>query len=453
MNQGVDTRWGQHLALSAVLAAAAAELLLRRNYHQMAAETGSIVLLIGVWLVLSATLWGLTRLMSGRAQVSIARLTVLLALAWYIHVVFGAGIGRAIDRSMGAGWLAAAFAALSVALALRLRDPPWERTRRALVFASVAFVASQPLLATYRSSEVDWPPAVTSKGDAGTSLTIFLLLDEMNAKAAQPLVAMLLSEGLHVDFRPIRSAGEHTLLAVPAMFIKKDFAQARPCSFTSVCSDRAVLDFGRVRASRDDIDVVGFFHPYCAMQGLRSCAQITPRTAAMRDVQRWRCAVLRRLKSINSSGQADCDREQFDAWKAFVDESVGALWAVPAWKQGGFVFAHLPLPHPPGPFAGVRLNDAYASNVERATNLVRDLYRRIPTAGFSRVTIVVFSDHPLRLPLWCSNPLYAGSACGIDPNLSDTHTPLIVASTAVLPELTDVETNAQIFDVVARLSP
>lgn len=452
MTGAPDTRWAHQMALSAILVAAAAELLLRNTYHQMAGETGSFVRLAAVWLALSAVLWLPTRWMTGGARERVGRFTVLLSLAWYSYVLLGGAIGQAIAGGRGAGWLLAALCAAFASLVFWLNELRWERTRRALVVACVAFVASAPLLATYRAGGVSWPPAAVAptRSETGKSLTVFVLLDEMNAGAAEPLAALLRGDGLQVAFRPIRSVGEHTLTAVPAMFIKADFSQAKPCGPSSICSDGTVLDFSRVRASRDDIDVVGFFHPYCAMQGLRSCAQIAPRTGVL-DAQRWRCAALRRLRAATGTTPVDCDREPLDAWQAFVDEAVAAVWALPAWRQGGFVFAHLPLPHPPGPFGGTGLAAAYAHNVQRANDLVRDMHRRARAEGVSRVSIVVFSDHALRQSLWCRTPPYVDPACPGAPGLSDTHVPLIVASTEALPELSDMQTNAQIFDVAVRL--
>jgi hypothetical protein len=297
--------------------------------------------------------------------------------------------------------------------------------------------------------DVVWPPAPQSAVAATNkhAATIFLLLDELNAGASAPLAQALRDHGLKVRNKAILPVGDGTSKVIPAMFTGRNFDQARPCGMTTICSEMNVLDFSHVFASRTDIDVIGFFHPYCAIQGLRWC-QHARVPISLFETTRWRCASWRRFGAPIVSPAEICDELHGRGTNALTDELIEALWRAPVWQRGGFLYAHLPLPHPPGTTPS-NLQREYRENLDRAVRLLREMLARARQSGLDDLRIVIFSDHPLRQSRWCSAYFpYARKGCVIDGSLEDTMVPLIVAGEQ-LPDIDAIENNGQVFRLVA----
>jgi hypothetical protein len=275
-----------------------------------------------------------------------------------------------------------------------------------------------------------------------------LLLDELNAGSAAPFVEVFRQAGMSVDFKAVLPVAHATAQVIPELFSKQHFEDAKPCGWTTVCSGSAALDFSRITASRSDIDVVGFYMPYCAIQGLRYCVRLSP-VSAISDMARWRCGVARRLGFGGDDVKGQCLIAQSDRWRTFVSDLEQAIWQAPLWARGGMMYAHVPLPHPPGPTVGGSLETHYRENVRRAVDLVHGIVDRVQQAKFDRLTIVVFSDHPLRPSLWCANPLYANNGCPLPRDLLDDRVPLIVAGNSV-PSLERLVSNGEVFSLLGQ---
>jgi hypothetical protein len=128
-----------------------------------------------------------------------------------------------------------------------------------------------------------------------------------------------------------------------------------------------------------------------------------------------------------------------------------AYWGAPFWHSGGVLFAHEPIPHPPGADARQSLVQHYSHNVERAAELVQRSVQRLRANGHRAFQVVVFSDHPLRVAMWCNNGMYSRARCDGAQNLTDTEVPLLVGSTGELPDLASYTRNDQVFMLVTDL--
>jgi hypothetical protein len=316
-------------------------------------------------------------------------------------------------------------------------------------------VASQPFVASVRAPTVLWPErqatsAIAAKSDA-KAVTVFLLLDELNAKSSAPIVEALSKTGREVRFKELEPIDDATAKVVPAMFSGVPFPNAKPCGLETICSGASVLDFSKIFASRPDVDVVGFYEPYCAIRGLRSCAHLAP-ASPITDGGRWWCAALRRsawlLDPVGSEAKSECSRLGNAAWAGMVTGVEQAIAVAPVWKEGGFLFAHVPLPHPPGIEAGEPLDRHYVSNLKRATRLVEWIVSELVRQPDRRFTIVVFSDHPLRPAVWCGFVQYRHNGCPLTPELIDDKVPLIAVGD-VSAEFNKLRDNGEIFRLAA----
>lgn len=448
----LNRRPGDWWAMSATLVVVGIELAICEYFHQMSTEAVRMAMLLGVWVALSFILLVLGS-KGGRARAMSRRLVVMGGAAMAFYLLAWPGVHAAIDSSTAprlwtAGMVLAGIAV--VALSLRVGELRWVRFRWAIAVACFLFVGSEGLAGRFLSHDIAWPPVQQNPTQAASAkgATVFLLLDELSATSAPAFVDVLRERGLPVALKAVPPVANATARVVPELFTERPFAQSKPCGLTSICSGSDALDFSRTKASRSDIDIVGFYMPYCAIQGLRSCARLAPPFPLI-DLARWKCGVLRRLDLGRGPHLDDCLRQQAVRWTAFVDEAEQAIWRAPLWQEGGLMYAHLPLPHPPGPTPGGSLKTHYEENVRKAVRLVRDIVDRSRQAGHASLRLVIFSDHPLR-SMWCTEwPPYRANGCPISPELVDSRVPVIVAGDP-LPDIGWLDSNRLVFRIGTR---
>lgn len=334
----------------------------------------------------------------------------------------------------GAGTLAPAFkvllvlASLGAALWLLMRAGHALRLRlvTAMGVASVLFLLTPPLAVALMAPALAFPLAPV--GAAAAPPVLVLLLDELGDQAAQPLHDALQQRGLSVVRRAVAPPGENTVNAIPALLTGRDFGAAQACSLSAVCSGAQMLDFARMRSAEPRLDIVGFHHPYCRIGGLRYCHQAL--TPGIENPFAWFGCVL--VKAVARRAIDACDRRlltvrQVNAARADILDAVGRA---PFWREGGVLFVHHPLPHPPARAEGQSLDTAYAANLAEAAQLAASLAQRLEASFGRRYAMVITSDHPLRPAVWCAMARYAAHGCAVRPAFADSRVPLLLAMPA-----------------------
>lgn len=346
---------------------------------------------------------------------------------------------------------AAAAAAVIAALAFGLwacrnaTDRLRAGLRRLVIFLPGLIVISPVFAGLWLSKPVVWLAEDAGRYPAKTA-TVVLLFDEMNAQSSLGLQKVLVERGLNVSFKPVDPAHFSTTQVVPAVFTGRDFTGARACGLSVVCAEESVLDFSQVTVQRNDVDVVGFHHPYCAVQGLRSCRRFTTDTTIW-EAARWGCAV-QRIFGIYAGWETEfCQERAGTVWTNLQEQVSAGVLITPTLKDGGILYAHLPVPHPPAKGGG-SLAAQYTQNVWRVEEVLSRLLDRMAEHGVEP-RILIFSDHPLRQSMWCSREAAPfDTPCVVDPSLIDTKVPLIVAARTALPAIEHVQSNRQVFDVL-----
>ncbi|WP_416760918.1 hypothetical protein ACNI65_02220 [Roseateles sp. So40a] len=445
-------------AAAAVWTSAWIEVLVRDRYHALYSQLDNMA-----WLIALGGFYLLERLVArwapkAWAATLSARYLVLAAVLWAWIVLFGGASGQ---RFVAGVILSAALAVgLLIAMPWLLRRMPAAsasalatRGPMAIAVAAMLFVLLPPAMALWSAPSLSWPsrqaataPAASQTSPAfGRDRTVLILLfDELNDAAVGGIQAALTAQGLHVAHRPLEPVGDGTAKVVPAMWLGRPFKDPKPCSNSAICSGRDILDFSKVLASRQDIDVVGFYHPYCAMQGLRWCRRESP-LGVFDWSDRWVCAVRRRM---GLTMPERCHREQHLSWTRLVERTEQAYWQAPFWQQGGMLYAHLPFPHPPASDSRQTFVEQYAAGTSKAARLASASVERLRAAGIKDIAVIVTSDHPLRVDGWCSNGTYSARRCQGSEQLKDSKVPLLVAADGALPELAPFNSNQQVFDVL-----
>jgi len=440
-------------AIAIVGLAAAVELTIRESVHRI----GGQVLPMSLLILITTGLIVLEMLLSrspgqSRLVAALLRLPLTVMVVAFVELLFGGASGPTV-QVFGAtisiprlSWL---MAGLGAAICIGASPVQWIALRRALAAAALLFVGAQPLLVALHAPTLMWPPQLDlpTPKTAQEPLTVVVLLDEWNAKAAPPIESALRHAGLSTVWKPVQPVGDATSKVVPALFSGHQFDAAKPCSFSAVCSSDQVLDFGQIQASRPDVDIVGFYHPYCDIRGLRWCYRGAVRLD-FTSTDRWRCAIKRRTGWPLGVSDELCDRTIRAKWNAMTEEVLDAVWRAPGWTQGGWMFLHLPIPHPPGRLHRRGLTENYQDGIQRAAETAERMARLALQHPARRITFVFFSDHPLRQALWCVDQwVFSSLGCQVDPALVDRNVPLLVAGNRELPALDDYDTNRDVFRV------
>lgn len=431
------------LAGSAAVLAFVGFIEMGRIYHGMTGlsfdDLVPLSFLVGSWLVL--LLLRCHRVaMVGHA----ARGWMWLGLLVGLNVRFGGVIVQAWGGTVAA---LAAFLIFGLGLwaSFKASVGVWAGLRRVVAFVPALMVIA-PVIAGYG---MDAPVVWLDKGAAQETVsraTVVLLLDELNAKSSVGLQKVLKDRGLQVNFTPVLPVHGTTTEVVPAIFTGQAFKGARPCGLSRVCGNTIALDFAQVSVQRNDVDVVGFHHPYCFIQGLRFCNWFTTHRSFW-EAGRWECALQRRFSINWVRDEKACQLLAHSAWHQMRAKLIEGLMDAPAMRGGGVLFAHVPLPHPPAADTG-SLSEQYAINLAQSERMLGQILDRV-AANKIEPRILIFSDHPLRPLMWCSNEAKQfDPPCKVTPELVDDRVPLILAARTNLPSIEHVESNQQVFDVL-----
>jgi hypothetical protein len=306
-------------------------------------------------------------------------------------------------------------------MAIKFDDALWGRTRAALVTASVIYAVSPWMLVQWSAPHVQ----VSLNTQSNSFPTAILLLDEMNAEAALPVLSALRRVGANVQAATIPSVGVNTITVVPEMLGAAHVPTAKVCTANAICDATGQFDFRKLNfAPEQGFHIVGFFHPYCAAHGWVSCQRFALTSpGAFRSLA---CTFLR-LVPVASS-KLTCDWMSQSSWLPFRERILDAVMQSSFWHQGGVLFAHLPIPHPVGQHDYASLQADYDDNITVAAGYMADIWVVGRKTHGENFRLVITSDHPLRPNLWCSHVKYRRTGCAVQANSLPGKVPFIVAS-------------------------
>jgi hypothetical protein len=360
-------------------------------------------------------------------------------------VGFGGGLPLAAK-----GAIVVVVVAVAALAALRLPAHALARLRVALVFGSICFVLSPELLFPLEQTrQITLQAPFTADAPTPDANVVFVVLDELGQFEDSPVLAALRSGGRTVRARGVVPAGHDTIDAIPGLLTGRDLGEARPCTSSGLCDDEGLFDFARQTVRRSRTNVVGFYHPYCDIAGLAYCREI-PVFGPDHVVLDYACGLLGSFARGDARKSEFCERRWLDSDRAEAGRHAleSAVDGAPFWRDGGFLFVHVPLPHPPGSRPGATLDADYAENLVAAGRFVDGLASRLESRFGDAYTLVVTADHPLRIATWCRMHRYASATCTASRYRS-SEVPLIVVGRHA-DELMAVAKDVDLLPAIAR---
>lgn len=358
-----------------------------------------------------------------------SRALVLLLVLYIVQGLVRAGMHPPLSLN---GWQKLISLATAVAIAAliahRLSRNTWARLRvaataAALIYALTPFALVPWLAPTVQMTLADIPRAASGSAQAVARPTLVLLLDELSAALGPQLVAALQAEGAVVRAADVKAVGLDTINVVPEMFGSAPLPAARVCTLTALCDRDRAFDFARVKFdTRDKVHLVGFYHPYCATQGWQSCVQVPIEGPG--PLTSLACT----FAGLLPRDDQWCEWVRPQRWQLLRRDLMQATLASPFWRDGGWMFAHLPFPHPPGDVAAGSLLDDYQANMGLTEDVVRALWRRLHERFGADFRLVISSDHPLRTKLWCLSEKYVALGCSVPVEFVNGRVPFIIAA-------------------------
>lgn len=359
--------------------------------------------------------------------IRLTRFVAGFSLLYAIYLLLRAGF-RAEDLELGGQiGLFLACITLSGFGARFLSGVLWHRAARAIVMVIIAW-AIAPLMLAWMQSDVRIRPTFSVQRILPHSpkAVVIIILDEMSPELMPFLMPSIRQESHALHTATVQKAGKDTIYAIPSMLTPQRHDGVAVCGNTQLCG-RVFFDMSRLRASQADTDIVGFFHPYCAVRGVRSCWTPVPAAVSSASLFNNMTAQLHlatggvfpKLKEPEAGVTSARTR------KLIADHALGA----PFWSSGGGVlYIHQYLPHPDGTVARRGLKGEYQDKTEQSARFVYLIREKLKRNFGTDYALIVTSDHPLRTSMWCSKPAYDSADCVKDNPIDSDYVPLIISA-------------------------
>jgi hypothetical protein len=391
----------------------------------------------------AATLWILRwmpRSMTG------VRLVLALGILAFTYSFLRMHITLATFPWPGRVFVAIAAGVVATLMVRRLSDEMWQRVFHAAIGGSLAFSLSFPLVARFQSSPrtdvfaLDFLGATSERPKA----IAIIVLDEASPELMTPVIDAMRATGVPVHAREILAAGPNTLNVMPAMLTGRTFTGMLPCWKDILCATGGNVSFAALRPLTADVDLVGFYLPYCAIPGLRTCFEIPywgdNRIAAVTFelvcghlLRYLHCddGISRIDEAVFDTGWADWLRQAEPYRGAWRQTLRNQLRQLPFWSHGGLLVVHAPLPHLPVAHPTGNLHQDYSASVQETAEMMAALTRRMVAEFGSDFVLIATSDHPLRVQNACDDIWYRMQKdCGMNLPLNRGRVPFIVADPA-----------------------
>lgn len=300
-----------------------------------------------------------------------------------------------------------------------LNDRIWLEGLKLVVVSALAWMIAPSIVAFFQLYDAKTHPTLNLSNifEKLPAAVVILVLDETSPEMAGLIASSMQSEQHELQLATITRAGKDTINAIPSMLTRYRHDDVTPCGAKQLCGIRGSNGFAasRLVASNPKTDVVGFYHPYCAIQGLRHCERVG---VSHKDFQvSFGFGLIDSIKARIPFGAIlarfnALELQRNSIYQHIRSEVERLALTAPFWMSGGgLLYIHSFLPHPSGFNSSRQLNDEYQINLIDAAKLVEQINQKLKVQFNDDYALIVTSDHPLRTRYWCSQPAYQSENC------------------------------------------
>ena len=260
---------------------------------------------------------------------------------------------------------------------------------------------------------------------------VILILDELSPLYGERIISRVNEFGYRAIGTTVQKGGENTVNAIPSMLSGRRHDEVTVCNRSTLCGS-ITTDFKNFSAENSNTDLVGFAFPYCDIANLRTCFVVTrDRVEASIFTAAWHDVVCGLAPFLKITPLCKSDSVDSYRYTGLLRQHIERLaFDMPFWRDGGILYIHTPLPHPPGE-EHKSLENEYEENVSHSINLIKNLSKNLESHFGADFALVVTSDHPLRTAHWCKEGKYASTTCAsFMASQQDAFVPFIVVSSS-----------------------
>lgn len=277
---------------------------------------------------------------------------------------------------------------------------------------------------------------------------LFLVLDEFSPEYLEQLLVPIVESKIDYRIGTIAAPTGMTLDAIPTLLSGDLYLGMTVCGFSTICSTSKKFDFSKLKAYDSDVDVIGMHHAYCSIKNLRSCYTFS---AFHREpIVDFLCQLQNLLSQLTPKRLENKLLSCFTGVRyreKNLKQAIRAANQMTFWNDGGVLYMHLPLPHPAleeidAGSVRLELHDHYKGNIAKASKIVSDFLVRLASRFNNNFTLIITSDHSLRLGMWCDYDF----ECNPKPKILSGAVPFIVISPNLNPDAVLPKSQLNIFN-------
>ncbi len=326
------------------------------------------------------------------------------------------------------GVIAFTFLLFLLWLLLRVKVDGWRQLSKFIIVSCLIFAFSPLIVAQVQKPQSSRNFSFSKVKVDTVKNYVILVMDETSPEYAKNFIKILEGAELFVEYQEMISAGENTLNAIPSMLSKSRHDDVSPCSSSAICGPQS-FDFSQIEAVQDNVDIVGFWQPYCSIKNLRSCFRYegtfsasTPSGFGLYGL--W-CTQFNRFRLFSFCDSGGMKVADLNNAKLTLSERI---YQAPFWQDGGILYVHYPLPHPSMTANFASLKVEYELNIIESEQFIMQLTSRLISRFGSNFALVITSDHALRPSVWCKRPGYENPDCLASMPANRGYVPFILAS-------------------------
>ena len=306
----------------------------------------------------------------------------------------------------------------------------WRLLQKIIFVFSAGWLLSNPLTIYILSRNLPETTPVLNIGkilENPPKAVVVIVADETSPEYANYFIRALNIDHHILNTTNVKKAGKNTINAIPSMLTNNRHDEIDVCGVSKLCGSN-IIDFSKLSATSAKTHVIGLYHPYCNIKGLKSCWHPkfdldSPEHPTYHESFASKLPIIKSLSYFkNEINMNDLHKEYI------INKYRRHLLESPFWSDAGLLYFHQPLPHPLGIISkpATNLHNEYINNINLAVDNVKLIQSKLIANFGNDYAIIITSDHPLRTSFWCQESGYKLVNCNNENPAEGDLVPFIV---------------------------